>query len=277
MSLSEDQHAMIQSTLRQLQEVPVDLFEQAGVSFPPDEALCWRYLDAAGWRECVRSKPISEYIRDTLEWRRNLKVPKLAAETLLSPALQTNLCTGSIYVDGFDASGDHPLVMFRLARFKGTETTEDFIEYMVYNLERALLRVPQEQRALASFCVLFNCDTGDAGQMPRLAAVREAVNVLMRHYPSRLHRLYVVNPGTAFALTWRVVRPLLEANTRNKIVFVRGHGSPNSKRQCLRTTLAQTIDLSTLEVDYGGDRTFDFMQTLPACVHLNHVTEQTEA
>lgn len=56
--------------------------------------------------------------------------------------------------------------------------------------------------------------------MPPLAYTKRMFKMLSHHYPMRLGNVIFTNVGPSVMLCWRVVSPLLQARTKDKMLFV---------------------------------------------------------
>ena len=50
-----------------------------------------------------------------------------------------------------------------------------------------------------------------------LAQIKIAISILQNHYPERLGMIFVINAPFVFTAAWRLIQPLLDERTRNKI------------------------------------------------------------
>jgi hypothetical protein len=50
-----------------------------------------------------------------------------------------------------------------------------------------------------------------------LSQMKLAIGILQNHYPERLGMIFVINAPFVFTAAWRLIQPLLDERTRNKI------------------------------------------------------------
>ena len=91
---------------------------------------------------------------------------------------------------------------------------------------------------------------------PPLSTSKFTLNILQKHYPERMHRIYLCNPPYVFKAFWQIVKPFVDPVTKEKIVFLYGKQSE----------LANNFDdLSKLEActgNIGEVRPFDSKEYL---------------
>jgi hypothetical protein len=80
--------------------------------------------------------------------------------------------------------------------------------------------------------------------------ISAAAAVLGANYPGRVRKIFLVNAPAWWGLVWRVVSPLVDAGTREKMAVF-----PRSDQAGMRAALLQDIDEEVLPQEYGGTRT----------------------
>lgn len=75
--------------------------------------------------------------------------------------------------------------------------------------------------------------------------VKELINVLKYNYPHRLNTILVINAGTAFAVVWRILKPLLPKKAASKVHV--------ADRKATKAKLESIIGLANAETKYGGE------------------------
>ena len=80
-----------------------------------------------------------------------------------------------------------------------------------------------------------------------LKLAKELLGLLEKYYPERLERVYVINHSWMLSLVWAVIEPLLDPDTRRKVMFVR-------KNDTLKTFFSEEHLLEA----HGGHSEFSF-------------------
>lgn len=158
--------------------------------------------------------------------------------------------TGKIYVRGYDKDG-RALMIMRSAR-ENTHVEQDNMKHLVWNLEKAIACTAKKSKELGASTPLdkINLVIDYAGfklsNAPPMSTTKFTLDVLQKHYPERMYRIYCVNPPFVFQAFWGIVRPFVDPVTKEKIVFCSG------KKQ-LESNLHKNIAaLDKLEPVLGG-------------------------
>ena len=80
-----------------------------------------------------------------------------------------------------------------------------------------------------------------------LKLAKRVLSMLEKYYPERLERVYVINHSWMLSLVWTVIEPLLDPETRRKIMFIR-------KNETLKTFFSGEYLLE----EHGGSSEFNF-------------------
>jgi hypothetical protein len=120
-----------------------------------------------------------------------------------------------VYVNGFDKEG-RAVVLFT-PTYDGACATEDAVYYLVYNLERALAL--GATRGQESYTVIV--DIAQASAFPPLKAIKASFTVMGQHYPMRSGAILLVNGGGMIQWIWKVLEPLVDPRTREKVLKIR--------------------------------------------------------
>ncbi|CAM9670321.1 unnamed protein product [Choristocarpus tenellus] len=186
------------------------------VNFP----MLLRYLVASQWRLEVGGKRVSEYIFETMRWREEKEVNNIVS----SPSrFLVEASTGKLYVWGKCTKG-RPIIWIHLQR-ANTWDHQIALDFLVYTVERVILSMGPDTFGIDNsdkFCVVVDCSFTERKQLPPVGLLREVASLLMKHYPSRLGALYLLNTGMIISLLWQGVSLLLRQQTRDKIVITSG-------------------------------------------------------
>ena len=77
-----------------------------------------------------------------------------------------------------------------------------------------------------------------------LSQMKVAIGILQNHYPERLGRIFVINAPFVFTAAWRMVQPLLDERTKNKIDIL----GKNYLEE-----ISEFIDIDQIEKPWGGN------------------------
>lgn len=76
--------------------------------------------------------------------------------------------------------------------------------------------------------------------------VKRASYLSAQHYPERAGFVFVINVPGWFQLIWKVLKPLVDESTLEKIYILRGADE-------IRDNMLQRIDLESIPKEYGGE------------------------
>ncbi|KAH9258984.1 hypothetical protein BASA81_002604 [Batrachochytrium salamandrivorans] len=148
---------------------------------------------------------------------------------------------GAIRLAGKSKLG-HP-VLSVLARAYNPRLVEDTIQivyFFVFYIDEICRRT--EQAGQETFFGIFDLEGFSLANFS-FPQISLAISILQNHYPERLGGVFVINAPWAFTAVWRMIRPLLDERTRNKVNIL---GSNYLE------ALQEYVDLDQIEVEYGG-------------------------
>jgi len=130
---------------------------------------------------------------------------------------------------------------------------ENNMRNLVYHLERAVVSTSTNTNgALEKINIVIDYKGFTLSKAPPMKATMCTLEILQSHYCERLHRAYMCNTPAIFNVFWRMVKHLIDPNTREKIVFC---SAPEARDLVLK----EQPDLSQLEkCAFGLLRTEDF-------------------
>ncbi|CAH8250815.1 unnamed protein product [Arabidopsis lyrata] len=171
-----------------------------------------------------------------LTWKRSM-LPK---GHIPEAEIANDLSHNKVCMQGHDKMGRPIVVAIGNRHNPSKGNPDEFKRFFVYTLEKICARMPRGQEKFVSIGDLqgwgySNCD---------IRGYLAALSTLQDCYPERLGKLYIVHAPYIFMTAWKVIYPLIDANTKKKIVFVE-----NKK---LTPTLLEDIDESQLPDIYGG-------------------------
>ncbi|KAF4765160.1 hypothetical protein HAV15_003228 [Penicillium sp. str.  len=175
-----------------------------------------RYLRATKW-------DVSEAetrLQSTLTWRREYDLKKLTPEYI---SIENE--TGKQVILGYDIHGRPCLYL--LPSNQNTEKSDRQLEHLVFMLERAIDLTGPGQDTLA---LIVNFKETKSGQNASLGQAKQTLGFLQNHYPERLGRALVINVPFVIWGFFKLITPLIDPNTRQKLKFnedLRQHVPPS--------------------------------------------------
>jgi hypothetical protein len=144
----------------------------------------------------------------------------------LTNTLRIENASGKIYVRGYDRQG-RAFMYMRPAR-ENTNRETDNMRHLVWNLEKAIACTARRSRELSKDGVssldkinlIIDYDGFKLINAPPLSTSKFTLDILQKHYPERMHRIYCLNPPMVFRAFWSVIKPFVDPVTKEKIVFI---------------------------------------------------------
>jgi len=149
--------------------------------------------------------------------------------------------TGKIYCRGYDKDGR--VVMYMRPHHENTKDETNQMRHLVYNLERAIACTAHKS-GREKINLVIDYRGFRVRDSPPLSTSKYTLDILQKHYPERMYRAYVCNPPYIFKAFWTVIKPFVDATTKEKICFCSGKEG--------QATLEENFDLSTTEECAGG-------------------------
>ena len=204
-----------------------------------NEHLIFRYFSSSGWADKFYDKEMAEAIVDTVNWRYDYGVH------LIDPKpLENMIESGFIYTNGNDNYG-RPILYFKVRKNSGNESMNTYLDMLMYSVEM-IDRLSVDLTSGEFICIL-DLDQLSLKNCPPVSVMKEAITLLKRHYPYRLHAIYVVNSGIVFTTIWKLLKPFVPGRVLRKMTIT------TSKLDMQRTLLTQ-IGKENIEVAYGGEK-----------------------
>ena len=172
-----------------------------------DELMTLRFLRRAGF------DPDSavQYIQSMLEWREEAGIASLSAS---SEGVVDKLRSGLTHLHYFDRAM-RPTIVIHMAR-NTKENIDASLATVALMVEQALAHAPLPHR---QFSVISDMRGTGMGNYD-LGMFKSILSLLMDKYPGALHRAYLIQPPWVFSGVWRVIKGLLDAHTREKVIFL---------------------------------------------------------
>jgi len=208
-----------------------------------------RYLAVTRWQVETKTRDAAAMVGDTASWR--LEHHRFTPRgSLASPRDRAVLLeaarTMQIWVNGFDREGRG--VVIYTPTSEGACSLNASLAILVHSLEKALALGAAGASPTGQTVdqYTFIVDLSQMGLSPPMKVVRASFEIMGRHYPMRPGRIFLVNGGGMIAWIWRVLEPLVDPRTREKVSIV---GAGDEAR-----VLAEAIDPSQLEARFKGGR-----------------------
>lgn len=185
-------------------------------------------------------------LQSTLTWRASYQPDSLATREV--QLLRNESETGKMYVLPKADAMNRAVIVMRPGK-ENSHDTRGKIANLVYTLERAA-RTANEAGG-QQFVVIVDYAVGEisASTLPSLSVSRETTNILQGHYPERLSCMVLVQAPRLFHSMFKIIRPLIDAKTREKVHFV---SSPSD------VVTVPDLDRDSIPSDYGGTLDWKF-------------------
>ncbi|XP_054788650.1 uncharacterized protein LOC129294365 [Prosopis cineraria] len=197
-----------------------------------------RHLRARNWNV----KKAAKMLKQTLKWRAEYKPEEIRWGEIANEAE-----TGKIYRSNYTDKHGRTVLVMRPSR-QNSESIKGQIKYLVCCMENAILNLPAEQEQMV-WLIDFE---GFSLSNISVKVTRETAHVLQDHYPERLGLAILYNPPKFFEPFFKMVKPLLEPKTYNKVKFVYSDDH-NTKK-----IMEDLFDMDSLESSFGGNNNSEF-------------------
>ena len=235
-----------------LNEMRAEYLERDGFGMDMDDKTFIRYLRARYWN----FKKAKKMLDKTLKWRHDFGLAEMHthADDNWNGTIKFENTTGKMYVRGYDKFGHAIIYMY--PRNENSNNLLGNIKHLIYTIERAISCMKANASKREKVVVIFDFDGFLMSKAPPLNYAMKALQILLDHYPERLHKMYILRPQYMFYLLYRYtsLNPLIDSITRGKIVLVT-QGDLNQERNAL----FDDVDRDYLESYTGGNdhRAFD--------------------
>ncbi|KAM0856819.1 hypothetical protein ACQ4PT_048874 [Festuca glaucescens] len=174
-----------------------------------------------------------------LAWRREA-VPD---GTIRAEQVREVIADEKVSMAGVDRAGRPVMLAFPARHFPAKRDMATFKRFIVYLLDSICARMPRGQEKFMCIVDLkgwgyTNCD---------VRAYIAAIEIMQNYYPERLGKALMIHVPYLFMKAWNMVKPFIDANTKDKFVFI------DDKK--LEETLKRELDESQVPEMYGGKLT----------------------
>ncbi|CAO1947117.1 unnamed protein product [Urochloa humidicola] len=173
-----------------------------------------------------------------LKWRREAAPDGFVPED----KVRRELSQDKFFLGGVDRTGRPILVAFPARHYSANRDMAEYKSFVVYIFDKICARIPRGQEKFLAIVDLqgwgyANCD---------IRAYIASIEIMQSYYPERLGKALMINVPYIFMKVWKtMIYPFIDANTRDKFVFV--------EDKDLHETLRQEIDESQLPEYLEGE------------------------
>ncbi|KAK1307263.1 hypothetical protein QJS10_CPA10g00275 [Acorus calamus] len=170
-----------------------------------NDACVERFLKAKG----DNVKKAAKQLRACLSWR-----DAIGAEHLMADEFSAELSEGIAYLAGHDDEV-RPVLVFRIKQdYQKFHSQKFYVRLLVFTLEVAIGCMP---RFVDQFVLIFDASFFRSGSA-FLNLLMTTLKVLSDYYPSRLHKVFLIDPPSLFSYLWKGVRPFMDPSSSTSIV-----------------------------------------------------------
>ena len=174
-----------------------------------------------------------EKLLAALRWRSDFQVSRLVGcmnrnsqdqdEEFRDMMLLEN-ATGKIFVRGYNKEGRSLIYMFNDRNNTNHELNN--MRHLCWNIEKAIACTRRkstetgDKKMLDKHCLIMDMSNFSMRSAPPLSTSKFTLDILQKHYPERIYRIYVCHAPLAFRLFWNLVKQFIDPITKAKVVMV---------------------------------------------------------
>lgn len=193
-----------------------------------------RFLRARGFDTGKASKLLVQH----LEWRRSFLPLGFVQEEEIMKELKRK----QIFLQGHDKLGCSIVVLLTSRHHAFERDLEEIKRLFVYTFDKAAASNLHDQ---GKFLIIGDLAGWGIKNMD-IRGYLAVLDILQNQYPERLRKLFIVHVPYLFWGAWKIVSPLVDKATREKIVFV--------EDKHLEETLLNEVEKDQLPSIYGGEQ-----------------------
>ncbi|GMH32744.1 hypothetical protein BSKO_00578 [Bryopsis sp. KO-2023] len=197
-----------------------------------NDKMAARYIRATGGD----IKKAESRLRASLLWRKEFQ-----PEKVVCAACRSNKTSHYLQVAGY-CKLQRP-VLYSCMKLSPNKDPEAGRAHMISRFEQAVRMMPEGVEQWIWFSDFHGFGLGDLN--PSMARI--FLDVSATHYPERLGVYFLVDTPTIFEVLWKMVKPLLDPVTAQKLVFVPYDVKTQSGAAKLRETLEEYFDFDLVE------------------------------
>ena len=233
---------MIAIHTRQIQE------EAAAVGVKISPHLVYRYFRSSEWGKGANipkfyGKNFEDAIIETIRFRREYNIARIDPKWL-APIVKSKL----MYTNGYDKH-DRPILYVKflevVTKVASEMKNEDYLKTVLLTALHSVEKADRlsTMKGSGEFLVIVDLNGLSWKTCPPIKTMGQVIGFLKRHFPYRLHAIYIINVGIIFDTIWSFIKPMVPPRALRKTIFLKK--DENSK------LLLQNIG-SGLEFTYGG-------------------------
>eukprot|EP00761_Pharyngomonas_kirbyi_P012795 gb/GECH01012822.1/.p1 GENE.gb/GECH01012822.1/~~gb/GECH01012822.1/.p1 ORF type:complete len:288 (+),score=48.98 gb/GECH01012822.1/:1-864(+) len=187
----------------------------------------------------------AKMLEKTILWRREYQPARIPVSDVKWQAKD-----GKNYIRGRDRHG-RPVIWMR-ARLDTPYAAEQKLKLIVFQVEQATQIADREN---SDGKIDFVADLRDMSYhtVSEVSAAKQVVDVMQNHYPERLGYFLVVDAPWLFNTLWRIVKPLVDPETRQKVHFLKANHPEE-----LWPQFSTFFDRDQVETEYGGTCEYEY-------------------
>ncbi|KAF7458532.1 CRAL/TRIO domain-containing protein [Cryptosporidium felis] len=148
---------------------------------------------------------------------------------------------------GVDKEG-RPCIFMRAKYSESNIDVSLVLNSLLYTMERACLYVDQALACDNKVNLVVDFTGYKSTQQPPVSLSLKFAKAMVDHYPERLHRAFIIQPGWFFKAVWGLISPCIPGNTAEKFVLI----DPESDGIDCFNILKSYISDQYLDKEWGG-------------------------
>lgn len=136
--------------------------------------------------------------------------------------IRNDIVKQKVVVRGYDKQG-HAILVVR-ARTAVDTVDEEFVTTILYAMERAVATTEAHNLGGKEEKIMVVLDFGEfkSSLSPPLPALKTVTSILQHNYPERLYKLVIIDPPLWMRVTYAMLKPFLDPETRAKFIVACG-------------------------------------------------------
>jgi len=192
-----------------------------------------RHRDPARRQDPLAERMLQRHVRWRRQWR---------PDQVVAADCPNALRSGAGRLLGVGPRGN-PVVWAQAGRWNpGDYELDEFVRYCAFFMAEGERRMREHGTSTGIF--LIDVAGWELGYIKHLDKIKVLVDVVQNQYPERLERALLVNVPFIFLAAWKIISPLLDPVTREKVYFISAAE--------LETTLARFMTPEITPKQYGG-------------------------
>ncbi|CAD98643.1 Pdr17p-like Sec14 domain containing protein [Cryptosporidium parvum Iowa II] len=148
---------------------------------------------------------------------------------------------------GLDKEG-RPCIFMRAKYSDSNIDVSLVLNSLLYSMERACLYIDQVSTSDNKINLIVDFTGYKSTQQPPVSLSLKFAKAMVDHYPERLHRAFIIQPGWFFKAVWGLISPCIPGNTAEKFVLI----DPESDGSESFNALKSYIEDKYLDKEWGG-------------------------